>query len=78
MSKVYYTTDTDFKYYQFFGSDDPEEFQNYVDNVKALSLYEIEAGASFGDQLVTLSTCEYSVENGRLAIVAKKVTDTEE
>ena len=78
LSKVYYTTDTDFKYYQFFGSDDPEEFQNYVDNVKALSLYEIEAGASFGDQLVTLSTCEYSVENGRLAIVAKKVADTEE
>lgn len=78
LSKVYYTTDTAFKYYQFFGSDDPAEFQDYVDNVKELSLYEIEADASFGDELITLSTCEYSVENGRLAIVAKKVSDTEE
>lgn len=77
LSKVYYTTDTAFKYYQFFGSDDPEEFQNYVDNVKELSLYEIEADAAFGDELITLSTCEYSVENGRLAIVAKKIADTE-
>lgn len=73
LSKVYFTSDTDFKYYQFFGSDDPDEFQNYVDNVKRLSLYEIEADASFGDELITLSTCEYSVENGRMAIVAKKL-----
>lgn len=73
LSRVYYTTDTNFKYYQFFGSDDPKEFQNYVDNVKKLSLYEIEAGAAFGDELITLSTCEYTVENGRLAIVARKI-----
>lgn len=75
LSKVYFTSDTDFKYYQFFGSDDPDEFQNYVDNVKRLSLYEIEADASFGDELITLSTCEYSVENGRMAIVARKLPD---
>ena len=73
LSKVYYTTDTDFKYYQFFGSQNPEQFENYVENVKALSLYPIEADAEFGDELITLSTCEYSVENGRMAIVAKKI-----
>ena len=73
LSKVYYTTDTNFKYYQFFGSQNPEQFENYVVNVKALSLYPIEADAEFGDELITLSTCEYSVENGRMAIVAKKV-----
>lgn len=68
-------TDTDFKYYQFFGSDDPEKFQDYVENVKALSLYPIEADAEFGDELITLSTCEYSVENGRMAIVAKRINE---
>lgn len=76
LSRVYNVTDTDFKYYQFFGSDDPEKFQDYVDNVKALSLYPIEAGAEFGDELITLSTCEYSVENGRMAIVAKKINES--
>lgn len=77
LSRVYYSTDTEFKYYQFFGSENEEEFQNYVDNVKELSLYPIEADAAFGDELITLSTCEYSVENGRLAIVAKKLPDGE-
>lgn len=73
LSKVYYTTDTDFKYYQFFGSDNPEQFQDYVDHVKEMSLYPIDATASYGDELITLSTCEYSVQNGRMAIVARKV-----
>lgn len=78
LSKVYYTTDTNFKYYQFFGSDDPEEFQNFVDNVKSMSLYPIDASAEFGDELITLSTCEYTVEGGRMGIVAKKISDVEE
>lgn len=78
LSKVYYTTDTNFKYYQFFGSEDPEKFESYVENVKKLSLYPIDAGASAGDFLITLSTCEYSTENGRLAVVARKLPEGEE
>ena len=27
----------------------------------------------YGDQLLTLSTCEYTYNNGRLVVVAKKV-----
>ncbi len=37
-----------------------EEFNNYVTNSKNASLYNIEATAKYGDQLLTLSTCEYS------------------
>ena len=29
--------------------------------------------AEYGDQLLTLSTCEYTYKNGRLVVVAKKV-----
>lgn len=29
--------------------------------------------AEYGDRLITLSTCEYSAQNGRLVVVAKKV-----
>ena len=27
----------------------------------------------YGDRLITLSTCEYSAQNGRLVVVAKKI-----
>ena len=36
-------------------------------------MYEIEATAKFGDQLITLATCEYSTEDGRLVIVAREL-----
>ena len=29
--------------------------------------------AEYGDQLITLSTCEYTYNNGRFVVVAKKV-----
>ena len=29
--------------------------------------------ALYGDQLITLSTCEYTYNNGRFVVVAKKV-----
>lgn len=73
LSKVYRKSDEVFKYYQFIDAKSEEEYNEFVDNVKEMSLYEIEATARYGDQLITLSTCEYSTENGRLAIVARKI-----
>ena len=69
--------DKGFKYYQFSDADTKEEFDSYINKCKALSLYEIEASAEYGDQLLTLSTCEYSRTNGRMVVVAKKVIEAE-
>lgn len=41
---------------------------------KELSFYDTETIAKYGDKLITLSTCEYSNKNGRLVVVAKKIT----
>ena len=38
-----------------------------------LSLYDTGVTATYGDKLLTLSTCEYSNTNGRLVVVAKKI-----
>ena len=74
LSKVYYKHEINvFKYYYFINANDKQEFDEYVNNCKKLSLYEIDATAEYGDQLMTLSTCEYSKLNGRLAIVTKKI-----
>ena len=36
-------------------------------------IYDTGVSAEYGDKLITLSTCEYSAQNGRLVVVAKKV-----
>lgn len=49
------------------------EFTEYVTQIKALSLYDISESVEFGDELITLSTCDYSIMNGRLVVVAKRI-----
>ena len=75
LSRVYYKSETDvFRYYYFINAENEQEFNDYVENSKKASLYDIDATAQYGDQLLTLSTCEFSQEDGRLAVVAKKIT----
>ncbi|MEG0829424.1 MAG: class B sortase [Anaerovoracaceae bacterium] len=64
-----------FKYYQYPGIEDKAAFVEYVEGVKGLSQYDTGINAKYGDQLITLSTCSYHVEDkkGRFAVVAKRV-----
>ena len=61
-----------FKYYEFVNSYDPQHFTDFVKRCKELSFYETGVTAKYGDKLLTLSTCEYTHNNGRLVVVAKK------
>lgn len=62
-----------FQYYDFVNANTDDEFNDYVAKCKALSFYNTGVTAEYGDKLLTLSTCEYSQENGRLAVVAKLI-----
>lgn len=62
-----------FRYYDFVDAEDEEAFNAYVEKCKELALYDTGVTAEYGDRLITLSTCEYSAQNGRLVVVAKKV-----
>lgn len=74
---VVYTDSPDaFKYYQFVNAEEPAEFDAYVAKCKELSLYDTGVTAEYGDKLISLSTCEYSHNNGRLVVVAKLITPT--
>ncbi|MFD1954568.1 class B sortase [Paenibacillus thailandensis] len=73
LSKVYRKSDDVFKYYQIDKVRTPAEFDSYVQNIKKLALYDTGVTARYGDKLIVLSTCEYSTENGRLAVVARKI-----
>lgn len=72
-SQVYRKSDQVFKFYQFFQADTEEEFLDFYNNIKALSQYDTGVTANFGDHFITLSTCVYHVENGRLVVVAKEI-----
>ena len=74
LSRVYYKSEKDvFRYYYFINAENEDEFNEYVNNSKKASLYNIDATAKYGDQLLTLSTCSYHTEDGRLAVVARKI-----
>ncbi|HAL31398.1 MAG TPA: SrtB family sortase [Lachnospiraceae bacterium] len=72
-SKAYTDADIGFRYYDFIDPQTEKEFRNGVNNMKSLSLYDTGVDASFGDRLITLSTCDYEEENGRFVVVAKKI-----
>lgn len=72
-SQVYKKTDTVFKFYKFFQADTAEEFDDFYQNIKELSLYDTGVTAEFGDHFLTLSTCVYHVQNGRFVVVAKEI-----
>lgn len=72
-SQVFKKSDTVFKFYKFFQADTQEEFDDFYENIKALSLYDTGVTAEFGDCFITLTTCSNHVEQGRFVVVAKEV-----
>lgn len=73
LSRVYREDEEVFKYYDFYEADTQEEFQDFYENIKSMSLYDTKVTAEYGDTFITLSTCAYHVEDGRLAVVAKRI-----
>lgn len=71
-------TENDFPYYRFGKAANEKEYEQFVDECTARALYDTGIHAEYGDKLLTLSTCEYSRENGRLVVVAKHINKTQE
>lgn len=67
-------TGHDFEYYKFDTTVDPAEFNDYVRQCKERSIYETGRTATYGQRLLTLSTCEYSQKNGRMVVVAVRTS----
>ncbi len=68
-----YENDISFKYYEFIDANGPEEFNSYMNEMAEMSLYDTGVTAVWGDHLLTLSTCDYQEDNGRFAVVARKI-----
>jgi sortase B len=76
-SRVYSEQEVVFKYYQFIDAQSEVEFNSNMNEMASASLYDTGVTASYGDRLLTLSTCDYQEKNGRFVVVAKKVLEKE-
>lgn len=64
--------DTSFVYNQYVDMDE-ETYNAYVEEVISRSDVDTGIRPVYGEQLLTLSTCEYSSDNGRYVVVARRV-----
>ena len=72
-SKIYSEEEIVFKYYQFIDATSENEFNSNMEEMANMSLYDTGVTASYGDRLITLSTCDSTEEDGRFVVVAKKI-----
>lgn len=74
-SRIYNEDEVVFKYYRFFDAASEKEFASNMQEMAALSLYDTGVTAVYGDELLTLSTCDSSEQDGRFVVVAKRIKE---
>ena len=62
-----------FRYHTYIDFDTPEQLTEFWKEATSRAYYDTGLEPQFGDKLITLSTCEYTLENGRLVIVARRI-----
>lgn len=73
LGKVEKQDETVFRYYNFLNAKNKPEFEDYMERIRQMEVFGASVDASYGDELLTLSTCNYYTEDGRMFIIAKKV-----
>lgn len=63
-----------FRYYDFIQAQSREEFDGFIQDVQDAALYDTGVVPQYGDELLTLSTCSYHTQDGRLAVIARRVS----
>lgn len=72
-SRVYYKAEKNvFRYYDFINAKKEEDYMEFVKNAKKASIYDTEVTAKYGDELITLVTCSYHIEDGRFVVIGRE------
>ena len=66
--------DDHFPYHKFSDAYNEEDFTDFVETVKSLDFYDTGITPVYGDKLLTLSTCEYTLDNGRFVVCAVRIS----
>ncbi|MCC8073938.1 MAG: class B sortase [Clostridiales bacterium] len=70
---VFKTVSGSFEYNKYTSFGNEEVFNEFIEKCEKLSLYRTDEAIKYGDNLITLSTCEYTRKNSRFVVIAKKV-----
>lgn len=74
---VFKTSGTDnvgFAYHLMADAADEEEFNEFIATCKELAFYDTGITPVYGDKILCLSTCEYTIDNGRFVVAAVRIT----
>ena len=63
-----------FGYHLMVDAQSEEEFDEFIAKCKDLALYDTGITPEYGDKIICLSTCDYTKSNGRLVVVAKRLS----
>lgn len=66
--------DKGFKYHNMIDAKDKADFDNFIATAKELSFYDTGITPKYGDKIICLSTCEYTLENGRFVVAAVRIS----
>ena len=64
-----------FKYYQNIELDNEDDYTRFINKCCELSYYDTGIKPNYKEKLITLSTCDYTTENSRLVVVARKIAE---
>lgn len=73
LSEVGYQDEGQYKYYNFIEAESNEDFNAFLGTIRKCAVYDKTQDVTESDSLLTLSTCNSYVEDGRLFVVAKKI-----
>ena len=59
-----------FLYYEYPDLSSREIFDDYIRRIKSQAIYDTGVITTYGDHILTLSTCSYHADNGRFVVVA--------
>lgn len=63
-----------FTYHNMIEAGSKEEFDAFISKCKELSFYDTGITPQYGDKTICLSTCEYTLDNGRLVLAAVRIS----
>lgn len=66
--------DAGFKYHNMIDAEDEADFNRFIATAKELSFYDTGITPVYGDKIICLSTCEYTLPNGRFVVAAVRIS----
>lgn len=63
-----------FAYHLMENAANQKEFNDFIAECKRLSFYDTGVTPVYGDKIICLSTCEYTLDNGRFVVAAVRIT----